>query len=327
MVVGLLLLLLAGGAAATWCYGVHLPEHEYRRMREEEEAEGRVLYERWKAEQEVKREAEARVASILQTARSFRDAGLLGKVRDKASEALEVVPDHAEARRLLADVEAEIASKRSAAERAEAARWRSRAEDADRREAASTQAELKRRELEAERAKRKLEAKRVAELEALILPTREKLEADTHRTRLRRRFEERVQRDGDTYSTEQLEEISRLYQIANKRWNTPEARESLTKLVSKYHKANRSGCALLYLGQMSKGREKERHLRRAIQKHGDCMYGDGVQVGAYARFHLATYYRQVGKGREAQRLFKKIRSDFPDAIDHKGRLLADMMPE
>jgi len=115
--------------------------------------------------------------------------------------------------------------------------------------------------------------------------------------------------------------------IRDRRWNTPEARESLTKLVSKYHKANRSGCALLYLGQMSKGREKERHLRRAIQKHGDCMYGDGVQVGAYARFHLATYYRQVGKGREAQRLFKKIRSDFPDAIDHKGRLLADMMPE
>jgi hypothetical protein len=34
-------------------------------------------------------------------------------------------------------------------------------------------------------------------------------------------------------------------------------RESLKTLVDNYPKANRTGCALLYLGQMTSGNEKE----------------------------------------------------------------------
>jgi formylglycine-generating enzyme required for sulfatase activity len=66
----------------------------------------------------ARREAEAKVVSILKTARSLREAGLLDKSRDEAAEALRILPDHTEAKRFLADVLAEIASKRAEATQA-----------------------------------------------------------------------------------------------------------------------------------------------------------------------------------------------------------------
>jgi len=66
------------------------------------------------------RDADAKVAAILQTARSFRDAGLLEKARDKASEALEITASHPETKRFLANVSGQIASRQAEAERAAA---------------------------------------------------------------------------------------------------------------------------------------------------------------------------------------------------------------
>jgi len=169
--------------------------------------------------------------------------------------------------------------------------------------------------------------KRVAELEALILPMRGKLEAEARRARFRQRFEERTRKDQEAYTPEQLREISTLYQVANRKWNSPEAKESLKKLLAKYDKANRTGCALLYLGQMSGGEEKEEYLKQAMNQHGDCWYGDGVQVGAYARFYLAMHYRETGKTEEADKLLKELRENYPDAINHRGRLLQDLLPK
>jgi TolA-binding protein len=143
------------------------------------------------------------------------------------------------------------------------------------------------------------------------------------RTRVRQRFE----LDRTLYSQEQLMDIERLYQVANKQWDSPEAKESLKQLIEKYPKANRTGCALLYLGQMSAGTEREKHLKQAMENFGDCFYGDGVQVGAYARLYLANYYRETGKTREASALFEEIRKNYPDAVNHKGRLLKDNLPQ
>lgn len=146
--------------------------------------------------------------------------------------------------------------------------------------------------------------------------------ADNRRDQMRRRFE----LDRTLYSPEQLQDVERLYQVANKQWNSPEAQASLKQLIEKYPKANRTGCALLYLGQMSSGAKKEAYLKQAAADFGDCFYGDGVQVGAYARFHLAHFYRQAGRAQEAAALFEEIRSGFPGAIDHRGRTLADLLP-
>ena len=155
----------------------------------------------------------------------------------------------------------------------------------------------------------------------------EDIAAKNRAASLRRRFDARVEQDRTTYTQQELKEIESLYQIANKQWNSPEAKESLKKLTDQYSKANRTGCALLYLGQMTSGKEKEQYLKRAIDEFNDCWYGDGVQVGAYARFYLANYYQQIGKKVEASAIFDEIRKDYPDAINHSGRRLVDTLPQ
>jgi len=133
--------------------------------------------------------------------------------------------------------------------------------------------------------------------------------------------------DKKTYSEEQLREIEQLYQAANKDLKSPEAKKALNTLIEKYPKANRTGCAVQYMGQMSTGEEKEKYLRMAIKDFGDCYYGSGVQVGAYARLYLACYYKEIGKEKESKAIFDEIRKDYPDAVNHKGKLLIDMLPK
>jgi hypothetical protein len=65
----------------------------------------------------------------------------------------------------------------------------------------------------------------------------------------------------------------------------------------------------------------------AIRDFGDCYYGSGVQVGAYARLYLGFYYKDLGKGDEAKALFDEIRKNYPDAVNHKGNRLLDSLPE
>ena len=99
------------------------------------------------------------------------------------------------------------------------------------------------------------------------------------------------------------------------------------KLVDKYDKANRTGCAILYLGQMTSGEEKAEHLKTAIEQFSDCFYGNGVQVGAYARFLLGHLYLDTDKPEQAKELFDQIKKDYPAAIDHRGNPLLAMLPE
>ena len=122
-----------------------------------------------------------------------------------------------------------------------------------------------------------------------------------------------------------VDEIERLYQIVGNEAGTPKAKETLEILLEKYPKANRTGCALQYVGQAPSGRKKEAYLTRVIKDFGDCYYGDGVQVGAYARFYLAAHYAKTGKRSEAKALFDEFRKDYPDAVNHKGKLLADLI--
>jgi predicted Ser/Thr protein kinase/tetratricopeptide (TPR) repeat protein len=135
-----------------------------------------------------------------------------------------------------------------------------------------------------------------------------------------------MRRDAEVYTTQELQEIESLYQVANQKWQTEAARISLLTLVKKYPKANRTGCAILYLGQMSQGDEQIAYLKQAIADYGDCYYGDGVQVGAYARFLLGQIYQERGSANEAQTLFKDIRSNYPKSIDHAGHSLVAQLP-
>jgi TolA-binding protein len=131
----------------------------------------------------------------------------------------------------------------------------------------------------------------------------------------------RMRQDARKHSSEEIGSAEELYQVANKNWRTEQARQSLQQMVEKFPDVNRTGCAVLYLGQMSVGEERERLLTDAIEKYGDCYYGNGVNVGAYARFLLAHYYKENGEADKAKKLFNDIRTKYADAVDHGGRSL------
>jgi TolA-binding protein len=169
--------------------------------------------------------------------------------------------------------------------------------------------------------------KEVAALKAAIAPVAEKARAGQRVAEQRNKARARMRRDLEVYSSDELREIEGLYQTANKQLGTQEATDSLNKLIEKYDRANRTGCALLYLGQSSKGKEREEYLKRAIADFSDCFYGDGVQVGAYARFYLAYHYKEEGEADKAKEMFDEIAKEYPDAIDHKGNFLADSMDD
>ncbi len=181
--------------------------------------------------------------------------------------------------------------------------------------------EVKKLRAEVEMLKQQIE-----DLNKFVKPLKEKYIAEQIVNTQRAKAQERMAKDIDRYTREQLREIETLYQVANKNWQTEKAKESLEKLIQEYKKANRTGCAVLYLGQMSEGDEKLNYYKYAIENHSNCYYGDGVQVGAYARFLLAHYYKQINEDEKAAKLVKELKKDYPDAIDHRGNLLRDKYP-
>jgi PEGA domain/HEAT repeats len=157
--------------------------------------------------------------------------------------------------------------------------------------------------------------------------TDERPQGENQRANQQMKARERMRQDSQAFSDQQRSEIESLYQVANQKWQTQQARDVLKTLVEKYKKANRTGCAILYLGQMSQGDEQIAYFKQAIADHSDCFYGDGVQVGAFARFLLGHVYLDSGKPDLAKKLFDEIRKDYPDAVNHSGSSLVAQLPK
>jgi beta-lactamase regulating signal transducer with metallopeptidase domain/nitrous oxidase accessory protein NosD len=129
----------------------------------------------------------------------------------------------------------------------------------------------------------------------------------------------RAQEDRQRYTFEELGEIEKLYQVANtKGKRTDEAKASLKQLLEKYDKANRTGCATLYLGQASEGTERLEYLTRAVEKFSDCYYLNGCQVGGYGRYVLALTLWDKGERDKARALLAELKTTYKDATDHRG---------
>ena len=136
----------------------------------------------------------------------------------------------------------------------------------------------------------------------------------------------RMNADYKIYLNDDLEKVEKLYQTVAKEWNSDACRESLKKLLAEYPKANRTGCTILYLAQMmGEGDERTALLQKAIEDYGDCYYGNGVNVGIYAKYHLVFHYARIGEREKAISLAEEIKSQFPDALDHGGRLLVPII--
>jgi len=88
-----------------------------------------------------------------------------------------------------------------------------------------------------------------------------------------------MERERATFSPEQLGDIESLDQSANRDLRAPSSKETSLKLVAMFPTANRAGCALLSLAQLSPPDEREAFFTRAIADHPDAWYGDGTQVG------------------------------------------------
>ena len=140
---------------------------------------------------------------------------------------------------------------------------------------------------------------------------------------LRQKFVQRSAQDQGKYTPQQLHDADQLYAIANQELGSPESKKSIETMIQKYPGINRTGCAMLILALTSQGDEQTKYLQESIDKYSDCFYGDGVQVGAYARFCLAKHYKSTGETEKAKALFDEVKSSYSDAIDHHGKLLAD----
>lgn len=168
---------------------------------------------------------------------------------------------------------------------------------------------------------------RLAELEDLAMPLIEQARFEQRRDKARAAARVRMRQDRGKYSPEVLSEVEELYQTANKDWRSPATIAALEKLINEYPDLNRTGCATMYLGQMSEGPQRSDYLTRAMTDFSDCYYGDGVNVGAYATYYLAVDHWRAGRYDDARPLIEKIKAEHPDAIDHRGRALVDMLKE
>ncbi len=142
----------------------------------------------------------------------------------------------------------------------------------------------------------------------------------------RKAARERFAADAASFDRTTRREIERLYRKVSSR--SDESAEALKTLMEKYPKANRTGCAVMYAAQREKDTaERERLLKLAIASFGDCWYGDGAQVAPYARWYLAKLYERTGKPDEAKRLFDEIRTDYPNAVTHRGSSFSAWLPK
>jgi hypothetical protein len=142
-----------------------------------------------------------------------------------------------------------------------------------------------------------------------------------------REAREKMAADSKTYQGDKYAELETLYQKGNANPRTPDNQVFLKEVLEKFPKSNRAGCAALYLGRYTKGREQEEYLKLAIEKYSDCYYGDGTNVGGYARFVLGMMEHQAGKQTAAKKLFEALRKDYAKTTDHGGRLVVDSLPK
>ena len=134
----------------------------------------------------------------------------------------------------------------------------------------------------------------------------------------------RVEKDVKEYGRDGMREIERLYRAYSSR--SEASADALATLLEKYPKANRTGCAVMYAAQRASGDDRVKLLKQAIANHGDCVYGDGAQVGAYARMYLAGELERSGDSAGAEKLYGEIRTLYPNARTHRGRPFSEILP-
>ncbi len=150
------------------------------------------------------------------------------------------------------------------------------------------------------------------------LAERRVLAKKKNKAQARRRRTEDLERFGPIL----FKTIESRYYAANGEEDRAARLKKRLEFVEEFPESNRAGCTVQYLGQMIPGDERVAYFEKAIEEYSDSWYGDGVEVGAYARFYLAHHYLKNGKKAMADKLFQELQDLYPDAIRHNGRLIS-----
>ena len=162
---------------------------------------------------------------------------------------------------------------------------------------------------------------RVAELEIKLAPVLEEERVKKIVAQQKLVARNRMLLDAEFFSRIDLNVIEKAYHTANQDWKSEGAKKALAFLAGRFPRANRTGCAVLSRAQATTGDEQLNLLKLATGKYGGCFFANGVQVGPYARLYLGMYHKKNGNDEDAARLLEELRTNYPNAVDHKGQLL------
>lgn len=135
----------------------------------------------------------------------------------------------------------------------------------------------------------------------------------------------RMAKDKATYTAQELVDIEALYGQGSMK--TEAGQRAYATLITRFPLANRAGCAALYLARVATGDDQKAKLKHAIRDYNDAWYGDGTQVGPYARTLLALQLKKDGDIDAAKRLAAEVAASTPNAVEHQGRSLVASLRE
>lgn len=165
---------------------------------------------------------------------------------------------------------------------------------------------------------------KIREYDQILAPIKNELLVKKRREVQRKKFNQRILIDQNNFSEKEFSKIERLYQNALKKPKSKEAIKNLNIIIKKYPQANRAGCAILTFAKWAEKEQREYYLHHAIERHADCFFEDGVQVGSYALYMLAYVHQQKKQYDKTMELVETLKTTYPDAIDHQGRLLVEL---
>jgi hypothetical protein len=135
----------------------------------------------------------------------------------------------------------------------------------------------------------------------------------------------RMAKDRATYTAQELTEIEAIYGQGSMK--TDAGQRAYAALIQRFPESNRAGCAALYLARVATGDDQKAKLQQAIRDYNDAWYGDGTQVGPYARTLLALQLKKDGQIDAARLLAAEVAANTPNAVEHQGRSLVAWLRE
>ena len=132
-------------------------------------------------------------------------------------------------------------------------------------------------------------------------------------------------RDKKNFSRDDFAALEKDYQEINDKYREPEIMEIIERFLKRHKEGNRVGCAMLYLAQKSRGKDKEVLLEKVIKDFSDSYYLNGCSVGGLARLQLARYYQSTGDKNKAAKLAQDIRENYKTAQDQSGKPLVEQL--